>query len=516
MTDYLPLLTRAVANLKNNPEARRKVYDRARQALLAQLRAMNPPLAEAEITRERLALEEAIRRLDQQAGKVEIPVPEPAAAAGPAVPAPGAAPRAPVPPRPAAGAPPRAPAAEVPAPPVSVRDRPAEPASGSKIVRDAVEGARPLGSAAAEAARSARGAFGGPPDRAYELESGADADFESRVRFDATGGPGEPMAEAGRSARGRGTIDYAKADAQKAMKAKLMVGGIVGALLAVAILIGYVNRDRILASLGLGAPVTRVATPSGDAARSSDRIAPTPQAKGSAPSQAPATSVPAAAVAQRSVLYEENPGATEEQLQTFVGTAVWRTETVNPGPGRPPELGLRIEVEIPDRKMTVTISIRRNPDQTLPASHTIEVQFQTPNDPFGGVANLPGIRAKTTETAQGAPLVGLVVRVMPGFFLVVITAFCTFSKARTSIWRTRSRETPNSVASSSSVIGSSARRRASKMRRSRSLSTESADFSACGGCRSPRSRRAASPGSRCRRRASPAIRPTRRRRGSAR
>ena len=43
-------------------------------------------------------------------------------------------------------------------------------------------------------------------------------------------------------------------------------------------------------------------------------------------------------------------------------------------------------------------------------------------------------------------------------------AFCTFTKARTSIWRTRSRDTPNSPASSSSVIGSSASRRASKMR----------------------------------------------------
>src|SRR6516165_2117310 len=39
------------------------------------------------------------------------------------------------------------------------------------------------------------------------------------------------------------------------------------------------------------------------------------------------------------------------------------------------------------------------------------------------------------------------------------TALCTFSKAHTLIWRTRSRETPNSSASSLSVIGSSASRR---------------------------------------------------------
>ena len=61
------------------------------------------------------------------------------------------------------------------------------------------------------------------------------------------------------------------------------------------------------------------------------------------------------------------------------------------------------------------------------------------------------------------------------FFL---TASWIFSKALTSICRTRSRETPNSVESSSSVIGSSASRRASKMRRSRGLRTESASRSA--------------------------------------
>src|SRR5215475_15134004 len=63
--------------------------------------------------------------------------------------------------------------------------------------------------------------------------------------------------------------------------------------------------------------------------------------------------------------------------------------------------------------------------------------------------------------------------VAPRFF----TAFCTFSNELTSIWRTRSGETPNSDAKSVSVVGSSASRRASKIRRSRSLSTQSAEAS---------------------------------------
>jgi hypothetical protein len=443
MTDYLPLLTRAVASLDNDPGARRKVYDRARQALLAQLRAMNPPLAEAEITRERLALEEAIRRLDQQAGKGGAATPTAAAAkaaapaaatAGPAAPSPREpmAPRVGPAPRPPAGAPATTPQAP---PPVSVRDRPIEPASGAKAARDAAFAARQADLGSAESVRPARSGLGrtalGGPEVEIDAIAGTGAEFDSPPRTDELASSRDAFDEPRRSPRGRGSIDYAKADAQKAMKAKMIVGGIVGVLFGVAILIGFVHRDRILASLGLGTAPPRVATQPRDAGPSSDRIAQSPQ------TSAPATSVPAAAVAQRSVLYEENPGATEEQLQTFVGTAVWRTETVNPGPGRPPELGLRIEVEVPDRKMTVTISIRRNPDTTLPASHTIEVQFQTPNDPFGGVANLPGIRAKTTETAQGAPLVGLVVRVMPGFFLVGLSAIEADREQNLSLLRER-------------------------------------------------------------------------------
>src|SRR6266705_3307515 len=57
MADYYPLVAKAVAGLeKNTGEGRRTLYERARTALVAQLRGMNdPPLTEAEITRERPA-----------------------------------------------------------------------------------------------------------------------------------------------------------------------------------------------------------------------------------------------------------------------------------------------------------------------------------------------------------------------------------------------------------------------------------------------------------------------------
>ena len=68
MADYHPLITRAVEGLaaNNTAEARRTLYERARAALVAQLRGIDPPLSEAEITRERLALEDAIRKVEAE------------------------------------------------------------------------------------------------------------------------------------------------------------------------------------------------------------------------------------------------------------------------------------------------------------------------------------------------------------------------------------------------------------------------------------------------------------------
>src|SRR4030095_8632171 len=70
MADYHPLIARAVAGLdKNTGENRRALYERARTALVAQLRGVVPALDEAELTRERLAREEAIGRFEGEAAR---------------------------------------------------------------------------------------------------------------------------------------------------------------------------------------------------------------------------------------------------------------------------------------------------------------------------------------------------------------------------------------------------------------------------------------------------------------
>ena len=124
---------------------------------------------------------------------------------------------------------------------------------------------------------------------------------------------------------------------------------------------------------------------------------------------------------QRGLLYEED--ASDPQGKRYVGSVIWRTETVSPGPRLAPELAVRADVEIPERHVTMTWSLRRNTDPALPASHTIEILFNLPADfPGGGIANVPGILMKQSEQARGTPLAGLAVKVTNGFFLIGLSS----------------------------------------------------------------------------------------------
>jgi hypothetical protein len=78
MADYYPLISDAIAALdKKTGEGRRAFYDRARTILLDKLRKADPPLSETIIDQERLALEDAISRVEADAtpseGSLSIP-----------------------------------------------------------------------------------------------------------------------------------------------------------------------------------------------------------------------------------------------------------------------------------------------------------------------------------------------------------------------------------------------------------------------------------------------------------
>jgi sporulation related protein len=130
----------------------------------------------------------------------------------------------------------------------------------------------------------------------------------------------------------------------------------------------------------------------------------------------PATAQPPAPVPSRAVLYEEelsNPNGRQS-----VGSVVWSTEPIK-GAGLPDDIAVHADIEIPDRKFKMALSLRRNRDKSLPASHTVELTFYLPQNFAGGaIRNVPGILAKSNEQAHGEPLAGLGIKVSDGLFLV--------------------------------------------------------------------------------------------------
>jgi hypothetical protein len=120
---------------------------------------------------------------------------------------------------------------------------------------------------------------------------------------------------------------------------------------------------------------------------------------------------------QRAVLYEEDPS--DAKGHQFAGSVIWRTEQIKASGTGKAEIAVRADIEIPERKLKMALSLRRNTDPALPASHTIDLTVTVPPDfSGGGIDNIPGILMKSNEQARGIPLAALAVRVTDGVFLV--------------------------------------------------------------------------------------------------
>ena len=124
--------------------------------------------------------------------------------------------------------------------------------------------------------------------------------------------------------------------------------------------------------------------------------------------------------AQKAILYEEPAeGAGADAAVTAVDANVsWRF--VGDGPNGPE---VEASLEVPERKMTIKFSLHKNADDTLPASHLVEVVVDTPADfPGQSIGSIPRIVLKPTEGARGQPLVGAAAKVADGFFWIALSA----------------------------------------------------------------------------------------------
>jgi hypothetical protein len=154
-----------------------------------------------------------------------------------------------------------------------------------------------------------------------------------------------------------------------------------------------------------------------------DAAATPPAAPTGAAPAAPAAAAPATAssvpVGQKAIFYEERTSTAQGSAEP--GSIVWSLVQESPGGDLPPEPAIRAEATIPGKDIQLRMTIRRNTDQTLPASHIIEMIFLTP-DGFegGGVDNILRVAMKSSEQDAGSPLIGIPAKIADGFFLVAL------------------------------------------------------------------------------------------------
>ncbi len=387
MADYYPLLARALEALPDrSPDLRHTVYERARAALIGQLRSLDPPLSEADIEAERVSLDRAIARLEIEHGgqpdpaaREAHPDQSPPAPAADATPAPS-----PAEPEAKPGLPRATPPAPLPDPAPHTAD--ALPEAGPPVELK-LPPARPR-----------------TPEPAAE-EPGTEA---------AGGGPQRPR------------LDVV---APKRDRSRLVRNGIVAAVLASIVgaiaVTAWSLRDNP-AALPTGFAENGPNRPAeAQDSKFADRVGGERAPQAPAPAPAPAAPqggtarpapTPDLAVAQRGTLYEENgpQGSAPKATQARV---VWRLDAVNAGQGQPLQTVVRATVDVPDAGLSLAMVLRRNTDATLPASHIIELTF-TSTDANRTVRDVGLIQFKDDESGRGSPVSGLPVPVRDNLFLI--------------------------------------------------------------------------------------------------
>src|SRR5271165_7677018 len=499
MADYQSLLTRAVANLSstNSTATRQAIYDRARKALLTQLRTLRPPLPESDIAREENALNQAIALVEAKFGGTDAahaeptpaktassapahpaaaerptaaasrpaPVSQPtgsasaptiqsqsatAAPSAPAVPArtaaapaaPGAAARAAAPAvstspalqrpptagPPAGAAQPRTESARAPAPASALQNTPAGPvrpaqAPSPSVVNPAetrafqgvaatkapplradrasqpggtasvaapmvaakTEGSSAASSNLAKVVPSAEAHAGGSaaPPVVARIEDGAELGSAPEVPID-----DDRLAPRLEPEGQRPQAPTAPAEKSKSWL-WLGLAVVLGAVLSVAgaaIVMRQKPQDLAVAppepQQEATQPPAKIAqraqpSPTDDNSAAPAETAPQASQSSAQGGQEPANPAPDSAAgalpsAARAAMLVASPDNPQKPVVNL-GSTVWTT--IPAAPGQPATVAVKADADIPDLKMHATMTLRKNTDPTLEATHTIDLKF---------------------------------------------------------------------------------------------------------------------------------------------
>jgi hypothetical protein len=477
MADYQSVLTRAVAKLPGASSAatRRAIYDRAREAMLTHLRALHPSIPESDITREEAALNQAIALVEAKFDGTEaVPAeltaakPAPSAAGHPDRVEAGASPRpaqlgqptnlASVPSSFAQSAP-AAPLLRGPptAPPSPVLHHlpAARPPSASsnlaKVVPPADAHARrslavavsivlSLAGAAVVMRQNAQGLVIAPLEHGREMSPQAPAKMTQRAQpsptVDGSTAPvaSEPQGSQSFAQSGRETSQPAPgADGSTAPPANEAQGSqsvaqsgretpqpaaeVDGSAAAPA------NEAQGSQSAAQSGQETSQPAPKADG--STAPVASEPQGSQSVAQSGQETSQPApkadngtlpdAARAAMVIASQDDP----QNQVVVLGSTVW--SIIPPSPGQPSTVAVKADADIPDLKMHASMTLRKNTDPTLQATHTIDLNFALADGaPITGFKDVAPPLMHEPDTPTSEPLTSVKVKVSDVHFLIAL------------------------------------------------------------------------------------------------
>lgn len=182
------------------------------------------------------------------------------------------------------------------------------------------------------------------------------------------------------------------------------------------------------------APATTAPNPSASA----DQQTPPASQQQQAPANQPPPVTQQTATAtngQKVFLYEERLGQTSPSA--FQGTVTWSVQEGKGADGRP-EPSVQGLITVPDRGLTATITVSRNSDSSLPASHLIELAFQVPPTFEGGaIDNVQRVALKATEQDRGDALIAVPAKVTDDVYMVALNDFPDARKTNLDLLKSR-------------------------------------------------------------------------------
>jgi hypothetical protein len=131
-----------------------------------------------------------------------------------------------------------------------------------------------------------------------------------------------------------------------------------------------------------------------------------------AQSAAPA---PSAGRAAMLIASADNP----QKPAVSLGSTVW--SLIPPAPNQPGTVAVKAEADIPDLKMHATMTLRKNTDPTLQATHTIDLKFSfAEGAPITGFKDvgLPQMRKEDSTAAEA--LTSVKVKISDTYFLIAL------------------------------------------------------------------------------------------------